>query len=96
MLQSIVTFLRAGYPEGVPERDYIPLIALLRRRLTDEEVRDVAADLVDRSPDPQDTAAAIAHAIEAVTHESPSEADVDRVRRHLATVGLDIDGARPT
>ena len=29
VLTRIVGFLRAGYPEGVPVRDYIPLVALL-------------------------------------------------------------------
>jgi Protein of unknown function (DUF3349) len=30
--------LRAGYPEGVPDVDYIPLFALLGSRLTNDEV----------------------------------------------------------
>jgi uncharacterized protein DUF3349 len=38
LLTRIVAFLRAGYPEGVPANDYIPLLALLRRRLSDDEV----------------------------------------------------------
>ena len=37
VLQSIVDYLRAGYPEGVPEQDYVPLFALLRRKLSDDE-----------------------------------------------------------
>ena len=41
----VVDWLRAGYPTGLPDRDFVPLIALLRRRLTDEEVRDVARRL---------------------------------------------------
>ena len=28
-LAKIVSWLRAGYPDGVPEHDYVPLIALL-------------------------------------------------------------------
>jgi len=34
VLAKIVGFLRAGYPEGVPDGDYIRLVALLRRRLS--------------------------------------------------------------
>jgi hypothetical protein len=45
VLNSIVGWLRAGYPSGVPESDYIPLLALLARRLTGEEVAAVAAEL---------------------------------------------------
>ena len=45
VLNSIVGWLRAGYPYGVPDSDYIPLLALLARRLTSEEVAAVAAEL---------------------------------------------------
>ena len=38
-LTSIVAWLRAGYPDGVPQTDYIPLLALLSRRLTNDEVK---------------------------------------------------------
>jgi len=33
VLQSVVNWPRSGYPEGVPERDYQPRFALLRRQL---------------------------------------------------------------
>ena len=29
VLNSIVGWLRTGYPHGVPEQDYVPLLALL-------------------------------------------------------------------
>ena len=46
VLARMVGFLRAGYPEGVPVGDYIPLVALLRRRLSDDEVVAVATELI--------------------------------------------------
>ena len=85
VLHSIVTWLRAGYPEGVPTTDYIPLFALLASQLTDDEVAQIAAEL-ELSSDP-DSGAAIRQAIEAVTHETPNESDVARVRSHLAAGG---------
>jgi len=48
LLRRVLNFVRAGYPEGVPERDYIPLFALLRRRLSEEEVEQVAEELERR------------------------------------------------
>ena len=36
VVARVVAFLRAGYPQGVPATDYVPLIALLRRRLSDD------------------------------------------------------------
>jgi hypothetical protein len=86
VLQSIVDFLRKGYPEGVPPQDYIPLFALLRRRLSDEEVAQVAEDLAQTSSDDQ-TSQAIRNAIEHVLDQTPSESDVERVREQLASAG---------
>jgi hypothetical protein len=37
-LSAVVDWLRAGYPQGIPERDYVPLLALLARRLTAEKL----------------------------------------------------------
>lgn len=34
-LGVIIGWLRAGYPEGVPDVDYIPLFALLGSQLSD-------------------------------------------------------------
>ena len=51
-LARIVSWLREGYPGGVPEHDYLPLLALLERRLTRSEVKKVAKALrrADVSP----------------------------------------------
>jgi hypothetical protein len=86
LLQSIVDFLRKGYPQGVPEQDYLPLFALLRRRLTDDEVKTLAEDLVASSED-EATTHAIRSAIEHVINETPSEADVERVLDQLQSAG---------
>jgi hypothetical protein len=85
VLQSIVTFLRAGYPEGVPERDYQPLLALLRRQLTVDEVEQVADELMSAG-DPA-TGRAIRTTISDVMHAEPGERDVARVRTQLAAGG---------
>jgi hypothetical protein len=85
-LQSIVDFLRKGYPEGVPQQDYLPLFALLRRRLSDDEVVEIANDLAADTGDAQ-TSEAIRAAIAHLLNETPSETDVDRVREQLAAAG---------
>ena len=84
-LSSIIDWLRAGYPEGVPDVDYIPLFALLGSQLTDVEVNEIADELANAS-DP-DSAAAIRKAIGAVTHEQVNDSDIARVRAHLAAGG---------
>jgi hypothetical protein len=85
-LSSIVGWLRAGYPEGVPDVDYVPLFALLGSQLTNEEVNEVAIELLKES-DPE-SAEAIKRAIAAVTdHDEPKDSDVARVRARLAAGG---------
>lgn len=81
-LESIVGWLREGYPQGVPAQDYVPLLALLRRRLTDDEVESVVQALVASGGVPVDTAD-IGASIMKVTDAVPSEDDIDRVRQHL-------------
>jgi hypothetical protein len=84
-LSSIIDWLRAGYPEGVPDVDYIPLFALLGSQLTDAEVGAIADTLASES-DPE-SAAAIRKAIGDVTHEKVLDSDIARVRARLAGGG---------
>ena len=93
-LQSIIGWLRAGYPEGVPSVDYIPLFALLGSQLTEVEVMQIADEL-ERDSDP-DSAAAIKRAINEVTHEKPTDADVNRVRARLAAGGWPLAKVEPS
>ncbi len=93
-LARIVAWLREGYPGGVPEHDYVPLIALLERRLTRSEVKRVAKALrrADVSPaGPSDIAAAITN----VTHADPSENDLRRVRDQLSRKGWPVEFPDP-
>jgi Protein of unknown function (DUF3349) len=85
VLNSIVAWLRAGYPEGVPNVDYLPLFALLASELTNEDVTLIAHEL-ESSTDPQ-SAQAIKDAINSVTDAKASDADVARVRARLASGG---------
>jgi hypothetical protein len=81
----IVDWLRAGYPEGVPQQDYQPLFALLGSQLTNDEVTLIAADL-ETSADSQ-SAEAIKQAIANITHTPVHDSDIARVRSHLAAGG---------
>lgn len=89
LLARIVDWLRDGYPAGLPERDFIPLVALLRRRLTDAEVVTVGQGLLADGTlaDRIDVATAIAR----VTDELPAEEDVARVRDYLTEHGWPTD-----
>jgi hypothetical protein len=90
LITRVVQWLRAGYPTGLPEQDFVPLIALLRRRLTEAEVTAVGSQLVATG---QLTASRVdvGTAIARVTSELPSDNDVDRVRRYLIEHGWPED-----
>jgi Protein of unknown function (DUF3349) len=83
---SIVAFMRAGYPTGLPTTGYVPLAALSRRRVSKDEIRFVAEELVVDHLSPISTDE-IGVAIMRVTNEVPSPDDVARVRRRLEEIG---------
>ena len=90
-LSSIVAWLRAGYPEGIPPKDYFPVLALLSRRLSTNEVKSVAHEVVHRDGfDDIDIGVLITQ----MTDELPSPEDVERVRSRLAAKGWPLDDAR--
>jgi hypothetical protein len=90
VVTRVVDWLRVGYPAGLPAKDFIPLVALLRRRLSDDDVRSVGRLLVEDgvlTGDRVDIGTAIAE----VTSELPSDADIERVRNYLAEHGWPTD-----
>jgi len=90
-LAKIVAWITAGYPEGVPGPDRVPLFALLRPRLTDDEVKTVAKELTDRGEfDDADIGALIIQ----MTDELPAPDDIERVRNRLAAKGWPLDDRR--
>lgn len=92
VVSKILGFIRAGYPQGVPPTDCYPLLALLHHRLTNDEVKAVAAQLAasgDLHIDGDDISAAITH----LTTEAPSAEDLNRVRKRLESIGWTVDAA---
>jgi len=90
-LTKIVAWITAGYPEGVPGPDRVPLFALLRPRLTDEEVMTVARQLIERGEfDHVDIGVIITQ----ITDGLPTPEDVERVRTKLAAHGWPLDDPR--
>ncbi len=90
-LARIVAWITAGYPEGVPGPDRVPLFALLKPRLTDDEVRAVVKELLDRGEfDHIDIGVLITE----VTDALPAPEDIERVRARLAAKGWPLDDPR--
>ena len=93
-LTSILNWLRAGYPEGVPGPDRVPLLALLRSTsLSEDQVKEVvrsitAAGSADHAIDRDEIGEFIAD----VTHHDASDDDIKRVACRLAGAGWPLAG----
>ena len=88
---KIVAWITSGYPEGVPGPDRVPLFALLKPRLTDDEVKSVATELMARGEfDHVDIGVLITQ----ITDELPAPEDIERVRIRLAAKGWPLDDPR--
>jgi hypothetical protein len=96
LFQSVLRWLRAGYPEGVPGPDRVPLLALLRATpLTEDQVKEVVrhltadgAAMADGHIDTDEIAAFIKD----VTHHDAGPENVQRVAAKLAAAGWPLAG----
>lgn len=87
VVDNVVSWLREGYPHGVPQQDYFPLLALLVRSLSEDEVVKVAQNVL-RSTGADTVARAEIHAaIHVVTGQEPDPEGIHRVASRLAAVG---------
>ena len=97
LLNSILNWLRAGYPNGVPGPDRVPLLALLRATpLTEEQIKEVVANITAKdSPALADGAIRadeIADFITDVSHHDAGPENVRRVAAILAAAGWPLAG----
>ncbi|MDT7764072.1 MAG: hypothetical protein QOC63_3492 [Mycobacterium sp.] len=97
LVHSILDWLRAGYPEGVPGPDRVPLLALLRntpltedqvkevvRQISDEEAKSPAGHTIDHDE--------IEKFIEGVAHNDGGPENIQRVAAKLAAAGWPLAG----
>jgi len=91
--QSVVAWVRQGYPDGVPTTDYYPLLALLARTLSEDEVVQTAwAVLREGNPDNPVTDEQIRQAVRDVTAKEPNVSEINQVAARLASVGWPLAG----
>jgi hypothetical protein len=87
-------WLRAGYPAGVPRQDYVVLLGLLRRKLTDLEVHQIAEELAGLAEQGEEiTTADVEKLINEATLDTASEQDIARVSARLAAGGWPLADA---
>nr|WP_090276762.1 DUF3349 domain-containing protein [Mycolicibacterium komanii]CRL69789.1 putative endoIII-related endonuclease [Mycolicibacterium komanii] len=87
VLDSVLNWLRRGYPEGVPPKDYFPLLALLKRSLAEDEVISAAQTVLRGATSDTVTEDDIRAAIHRVTAQEPNPEEMHQVASRLASVG---------
>lgn len=86
--ESVLEWLHKGYPEGVPPKDYYPLLALLARTLTEDEIVEATwLVLLRGNADNPVTESDIRQAVKDVIAAEPSSQEINQVAARLATVG---------
>jgi ribonuclease I len=87
VLDNVLGWLHEGYPQGVPQKDYFPLLALLKRSLTEEEVVKAAQSVLKASDSDTVTEDEIRTAVHAVIEKEPNPEEIHQVAARLASVG---------
>jgi Protein of unknown function (DUF3349) len=87
VLDNVLGWLHEGYPEGVPQKDYFPLLALLKRSLTEEEVVEAAQSILKANNSDSVTEDEIRDAVHAVIEKEPNPEEIHQVAARLASVG---------
>jgi tellurite resistance protein len=96
-MHSILDWLRAGYPQGVPGPDRVPLLALLRSTpLTEDQIKEVVrhitADGSAALADGEISEDEITTFIKDVSHHDAGAENVQRVAAKLAAAGWPLHG----
>lgn len=87
VFENVLGWLNQGYPEGVPPKDYFPLLALLKRSLTEDEVIKAAQSILRSSNGDTVTEAEIQAAVQGVIDKEPNPEEIHQVASRLASVG---------
>lgn len=87
VLDNVLGWLHQGYPEGVPQKDYFPLLALLKRSLTEEQVVKAARTILKANDADTVSEQEIRTAVEQVIEKEPNPEEIHQVAARLASVG---------
>lgn len=91
---SVLSWLHAGYPQGVPPTDYFPLLALLKRSLSEEEVVAAALSILQQGDSQTPvTREQIQETIREITAHEPDPEGIRQVASRLASVGWPLAAA---
>lgn len=86
---QMVEFLRAGQPVGVPSTGYVPVLALLRRQVSDAEIASLASRIARQGPWAM-SSIDVGVALSKIVNDLPSDRDIQRVMHHLVAAGWTV------
>ena len=87
VLDNVLGWLHEGYPDGVPPKDYFPLLALLKRSLSEDEVVKAAQSVLKSTDSDTVTEAEVREAVHGVIAKEPNPEEIRQVASRLASVG---------
>ncbi|GAA2771105.1 DUF3349 domain-containing protein [Mycolicibacterium pallens] len=91
-LENVLGWLHKGYPEGVPPTDYYPLLALLKRSLSEDEVVQAAQSILRAATfDTPVSEDQIREAVREVIAKDPNPEELNQVAARLASVGWPLE-----
>jgi hypothetical protein len=89
---NVLDWLHKGYPEGVPPTDYYPLLALLKRSLSEDEVVQAAQSILREAEfDTPVTEDQIRDAVRELIEKEPNPEEMNQVAGRLASVGWPLE-----
>ena len=92
---NVLDWLHDGYPQGVPPKDYFPLLALLMRSLDEDEVVKAASAILREGDfDTPVSEAKIRDVIRELTEKEPNPEEMHQVAARLASVGWPLENGR--
>jgi hypothetical protein len=87
VFENVLGWLNQGYPDGVPPKDYFPLLALLKRSLSEDEVIKAAQSVLRSTDSDAVTEAEVRAAVQGVIDKEPNPEEIHQVASRLASVG---------
>jgi uncharacterized protein (DUF2267 family) len=87
---KILEWLKAGYPQGIPPNDYPPVLGVLRRNMSEEEIVSISDELAMQSVSGGDvpvTAEQIRDMVRSMAFQKATPEDIQRVSANLAKGG---------
>ncbi len=83
----VLAWLHQGYPDGIPQQDYFPLLAVLSRSLSEDDVVKIAQTVLQGNDSGGATAPEIRAAIHLIAESEPTPQETRRVTARLAAAG---------